>query len=159
MEVQFQCNFADYREALRFLVKRTVGYYVLLTLGVVSVLLGTFVAYKVDYWPGLCLQLVGIFWLSWFVIIWPLWVRRDFRKHPNFSVPQVARLNDEGFYSANDIAQGMAKWTAFTKFHETQNLFMLHMGARLFQVIPKRALSAAQIDEMRQLLHHNLPNR
>lgn len=159
MEIRFQCNFADYREALHFLVKRTVGYYVLLTLGILSVLLGTVVAYKVDYWQGFCLQLLGIFWLSWFVVVRPLWVRRDFRRHPNFSVLQVVRLNDEGFYSASDIAEGMAKWTAFTKFHETQNLFMLHMGARLFRVIPKRALSAAQADELRQLLHRNLPNR
>jgi hypothetical protein len=159
MEIQFQCNFADYREALRFLVKRTVGYQVLLALGVVSVLLGTLVAYKVDYWRGFFLQLGGIFWLSWFVIIQPLWVRRDFHKHPNFSVPQVVTLNDEGFHSVSDIAQGTAKWTAFTKFHETQNFFMLLMGARLFRVIPKRALSAAQIDELRQLLHRHLPNR
>lgn len=159
MDIQFQCNFADYREALSFLVKRTVGYYVLLTLGIVSVLLGTLVAYKVDYWGGFCLQLGGIFWLSWFVIIRPLWVRRDFRKHPNFSVPQVAKLNDEGVYSTSDIAQGMAKWTAFTKFHETQNLFMLHMGARMFKVIPKRALSVAETDELRQLLHRKLPKR
>jgi hypothetical protein len=84
-------------------------------------------------------------------------VRRDFRKLPNFSVRQLVKVNDERVYSVSDIAQATAKWTAFTKFHETQNLFMLLMGASRFRLIPKRALSAAQIDELRQLLHHNLP--
>lgn len=101
MEIRFQCNFADYREAL----------------------------------PATCGNILVVL----VCVVRPLWVRRDCRRHPNFSVLQVVRLNDEGLYSASDIAEGMAKWTAFTKFHETQDLFMLHMGARLFRIIPNRA--------------------
>ena len=159
MEIQFQCTFADYREALQFLLKRTVGYYVLIVLGIASVLIGSFIAYKIDFGGGLLLQLVGIVWLSWPVIIRPSWVRRDFRKHPNFSVPQVVNFDDEGLHVISDIAEGTAKWPAFTRFHETPSPFMLHLGARLFRVIPKRALSASQLEELRQLLQRKIPNK
>ncbi len=83
-------------------------------------------------------------------------IRRDFRKHPNFSVPQVLKVNDDGLYCVSDIAEGSAKWSAFTKFQETRNLFMLQMGARMFRVIPKRALSTPEIDELRELLRRRL---
>jgi hypothetical protein len=33
------------------------------------------------------------------------------------------------------------------------------MGARLFEVIPKRALSGLQLDEFRELLRQKLPNK
>ncbi len=80
MEIQFQCDLADYREALDFRLKRTVGYYLLLALGTVSVLVGTFVAYKVDFGGGLIMQLVGIIWLAWPVLIRPLWLDRSSRR-------------------------------------------------------------------------------
>jgi len=156
VEIKFQCNLADYQEALRFRLKRTVGYYLLLVLGTLSVLIGSFVAYKVDFGEGLIMQLVGVFWLAWPVVIRSLWVRWDFHKHPNFSVPQVLKVSDDGLYCVSDIAEGSAKWSAFTKFQETRNLFMLQMGARMFRVIPKRALSTSAIDELRELLGRKL---
>jgi hypothetical protein len=159
VEVQYQCNFADYREALQFVLKRTVGYYVLIVLGIVSVLVGSFVAYKIHFGPGLLMQLVGVFWLLWPAVVQPLWVRRDYRKHPNFSVPQVVNINEEGIQTVSDIAEGSAKWSAFTRFRETKNLFMIHMGSRIFRAIPKRALSASQIEELRQLLRSKLPSK
>ncbi|MGA8310542.1 MAG: YcxB family protein [Terriglobales bacterium] len=159
MQVQFQCNLADYQEALHARLKKTIGYYVLLVLGGLNVLVGTFLAYKVDFREGLILQLVGVFWLAWPVVLRPLWVRRDFRKHPNFSVAQVVEVSDEGLHSKSDIAEGTAKWSAFTSFQETRNLFMLQMGARMFRVIPKRALSGVQSDEFRELLRRKLSGK
>lgn len=157
VETQFQCNLVDYREALHVRLKRTFGYYILLVLGSLSVLLGAFFAYRVDFAEGLIMLAVGSFWLGWPLVIRPLWVRRDFRKHPNFSVAQVLKVSDEGLYCTSDIGEGTAKWSAFTKFQETRNLFMLQMGARMFRVIPKRALSTAEIDELRELLRRKLP--
>jgi len=159
LEIQFECNYADYRETMQFSLKRTVGYYVLLVLGIGSVLIGSLVAYRADLKSGLVLQLLGLFWLSWPVIIRPLWLRRDYQKNPNFSVSQVVRVNDEGLHTVSDISDGAAKWSAFTRFDETENLFMLRMGARLFRVIPKRALSTAQVDELRELLRSKLHAR
>jgi len=159
VKIRFQCNLTDYREALHFHLKRSIGYYALLVLGSMSVLYGSFLAYKVDFRRGLMMQLLGIFWLAWPVVVRPLWVRRDFRKHPNFSASQVMVLSDEGIQSTSDTPEEDAKWSSFTKFHETRNLFMLHLGARTFRVIPKRELPGQQLDQLRELLRRHLPTK
>jgi YcxB-like protein len=158
VEIRYQCSQADYLESQLAHVKRTVGYYVLLVLGVLSVLIGSYVAYARDFFGGLILQIVGIFWLS-FIPIRRMWLKRDFRKHPNFAAPQVVVLGEEGLRASCEIGEGTSKWAAYTKFRETPNLFMLYMGARLFRVIPKRAFSPPQLEEARALFCSKLPQK
>jgi hypothetical protein len=137
---------ADYTKAQLAHVRRSVGYYFLLILGCSAVLFGSYQAYAVDFWQGFIVQLVGLFWLS-FIPTRRLWLRRDFRKHPNFSTPQLLTLKEEGLYGTSAVGEGTAKWAAFTKLRETPHLFMLYMGARMFRVIPKRAFSSSQLEE------------
>jgi YcxB-like protein len=87
----------------------------------------------------------------------PLWLCRDFRRHPNFSRQQTLRVDEDGLYKRSEVGQSETKWFAYTRFRETQNLFVLYLGERQAEVVPKRALSNAQLDELRQLLRKKIP--
>ena len=102
---------------------------------------------------------LGIFWLACGFVLRPIWFRRDFRRHPNFAVAQVVAITEDGLETNSEIGAGDTKWSAYGKFRETKNLFMLYMAARLFRVVPKRALSAPQVDEFRELLRRKLPTK
>ena len=119
-------------------------------------MLGSYVAYKTDLFQGFILRVLGIFWLS-FIPVRRLWLKRDFRKHPNLTIPQVLVLGEEGLRGTSEIGEGTSKWAAYTKFRETPSLFVLYMGGRLFRVIPKRALSPQQFEEARALFGSKWP--
>jgi hypothetical protein len=105
---------------------------------------------------GLVLPLMAmILLLAFRFFIQPLWIERDFRKHPNFQREQILRI-DGGLHQASEAGQSDTKWFAYTSFRETQNLFVLYLGARLMYVVPKRALSDVQLQEFRQLLLSNV---
>ena len=157
MEIRFQCDLADYREAQLAHIKGSTGYYVMIVLGCMAVLFGSYQAYSIDFGLGLITQLVGIFWLLWPTILKRSWLKRDFRKHPNFAVPQVLIVGEEGLQTSSELGGGIVKWPAFTKFKETKNLFMLYMGARMFRVVPKRAIPTAQVNDFRTLVKNKLP--
>ena len=159
MELHFQCDLSDYREAQPGHLRSSPAYYVMLALGSMAVLYGSYLAYFVDFYRGLLIQLVGIFWLLWPSVARRPRMRRDFRKHPNFSVVQTLVIEEAGLQTISDIAEGSVKRSAFVKFHETSNLFLLYMGSRMFRVIPKRACTCAQVEELRQLLKSKLPEK
>ena len=53
-----------------------------------------------------------------------------------------------------------AKWLAFARVIETQNLFVLYVGEHAFHMVPKRAFAdAAHVDEFRGALHDRITHR
>jgi hypothetical protein len=157
VDVQYQCDLKDYLEAQNVALKATAGYYIVsiggilsLVLGVLASLLGLFGA----AWPMLAL---AVFWLSCPIFYWPWKLRRDFKKHPNFSRQCSLHVDENGLRSESDVSSGETKWEAFVKFRETPNLFMMYFGGRMFKAIPKRAFSAPQLEEFRDLLRSKLP--
>jgi hypothetical protein len=162
MEIQYQCNLADYQEALvtrrsRLLRQKILG----VVLAWVLIIFGTFVLVGLGARPGAgSLAVIVIFLvvsIGYKVVMLPLWIDRDFRKHPNFAREELLRIDEDGLHGSNEIGQGEKRWLAYTEYRETKNLFILYLGARLFEVIPKRAFSSTQLDEFRQLLRRKLP--
>jgi hypothetical protein len=157
MDVQYQCNVNDYVEAQNAVLKASVGYYILFIGGGFSLVLGMIVAYwgrLATATPALALAL---FWLAYPIFYLPAKIRRDFKKHPNFSRPCNLHVDDDGLRSSSDISTSETKWGAFVKFRETPNVFMVYFGGNIFRVIPKRAFAASQLEEFRELLRRKLP--
>jgi hypothetical protein len=102
---------------------------------------------------------VGLFWLSFPFVLQPLYYKRDFRRHPRFVEEILFEAKDEGLRVEASTGHGEVNWAAFTKFQETPNLFMLYMGARMFRIIPKRALAPHEVDAFRNLLTRHLPRK
>jgi hypothetical protein len=102
---------------------------------------------------------VVVFWFCSALVIrlaCPLWIKRDFRKHPIFAQAQRVRIDENTVEYKSDLRQSETKWRTYSKFRETPNLFMLYLGARLFHVIPKRAFHGVQLDDFRELLREKV---
>ncbi len=87
-----------------------------------------------------------------------VWLKRDFRRHPNFDRPQNLRIDSSGLHSETAAWSGDTKWEAYVKYRETEHLFLLYLGARSVEVIPKRAFSGEQLREFRRLVGTKLPD-
>lgn len=106
---------------------------------------------------GLALPLLLlVLWLAFRLVIYPLWIKRDFRGHPNFQREQSVKIDEWGLHRTSEIGQSETKWLAYTDYRETHNLFLLYFGRRLMEVIPKRAFSAEELQQFRQLLLEHL---
>jgi hypothetical protein len=162
MEVRYQCNLADYKEALSSPrptpLKRKIFRVVLIW---VVIILGVFVMEGLGFRQGPAgvgvIIFCFLFWLVYRIVLFPLWVSKDFRGHPNFQRAQSVRIDEDGLHKTSEIEQGETMWLAYTDWRETQNLFVLYLGSRLLEVIPKRALSREQLQEFRRLLHEKIP--
>ena len=146
-------------EAQNIALKAGASYYILSIGGTLSFVLGVVTAFWGRFAVALPALALGVFWLSYPTLYWPWKLRHDFKKHPNFSRQCTLQVDNDGLRSQNDMSSGETKWGAFVKFRETPNLFMVYFGGRLFKVIPKRAFSAAQLEEFRELLRSKLPSK
>jgi len=159
VEVRYQCNLADYSEALKahYSIYRIYSL-IRITIGCALIAIGLYLVYTTGNLGGTAFILLGGIWFVLRVLLRPVWIKRDFRKHPDFSRENLLSADQDGLRSSCDVSQFQRSWSAYTKFRETPNLFMLYMGARLFDVIPKRAFVGPQLDEFRELIRQKLPN-
>ncbi|MGH9498012.1 MAG: YcxB family protein [Terriglobales bacterium] len=163
MEVEYKCDLRDYEEALVTRETKPLGRKMLgSVIGGLVVLFGIIILTALGLSQGAAVLSGLVFWnilvLICRFVVRPVWIGRDFRKHPNFSLAAHLVIDDEGLHSKSEIGQADKKWPAYTKYRETPNLFILHLGARSFEVVPKRAFLGSQLDEFRQLLRQKLPS-
>jgi len=160
MEVEYKCDLRDYEEALVTPEPKPLGRKMLVgVLGGVLVLSGILVLTIVGLSQGAATIAMMALWLIAVLtcrLVRPVWIGRDYRKHPNFAREQRLLINEEGLHSKSEIGQSDRKWLAYTRYRETPNLFVLHLGARLFEVVPKWAFAGPQLEEFRKLLRQKV---
>jgi hypothetical protein len=61
-------------------------------------------------------------------------------------------FNPELIRTSGPNSKSEIKWSAIQSFNEDGNAFLLYLAPSRFLIIPKRACSAKQIDELRSLL-------
>src|SRR5438105_2574632 len=89
-----------------------------------------------------------VVYLDYFsAVVLPLYCKRDFHRHPGFIEETLFLAKEEGLRVEAGTGHGEVNWSAFTKYQETPNLFILYMGARLFRIVPKRAFAPHDVDE------------
>jgi uncharacterized protein (DUF58 family) len=162
MEIRYQCELKDYEEVLAARDGKPLKNRILLALlGLLAimVLVATlFVLFGISLFPATIFVCVGLPILTALSsAIFRSRKRRGFHRHPNFSRPHVARIDENGLHVESEVYTSDTKWTAYVKYQETQNLFLLYPGARLVQAFPKRAFSDQQADEFRHLAQTKLP--
>jgi len=67
----------------------------------------------------------------------------------------MTRIDAEQVQIKSEFSQSTHKWSAYAKFKETRNLFIFYLDARVFEILPKRAFSEAQVEELRKYLQGN----
>lgn len=164
MEAQYACTLADYEEVLTTARSKTLKQKIfgavimiaLLTLGA-AVMVGLGFRQSVAF--PIMVFLLAAFWLIRRYVLYPSWVRNDFANHPNFSRERTLQADESGLTWSSEVDRSETTWQAFSRFQETQNLFILYLGERLTEAVPKRAFAGAQLEEFRQLLLKTLPQQ
>jgi hypothetical protein len=107
----------------------------------------------------LCLFLVafGAYLILWKTVIWPWRVRKGFIKFTELASDRilaftVEKISVQSIHSRNEI-----DWGLFTRFLETEGLFVLFGEPRILLSIPKRAFLGGETDLFRDLLKRKLP--
>lgn len=155
MELDYQCSISDYREAMFSHMRRPLGSSLAVLWGVIFLIIAiTTVATR--GWSGLAILVLisGLFCVLPLAFrVWQrFWVERDFRNHPGFAEKVHLSVDGEELRTEGQLGRREEKWAAFTKYRETENLFVLYEGARLLRVFPKRAFASEQLREFRDLL-------
>lgn len=162
MRVRYQCNSADYNEALSTRESTTLRHRMLRAiLAGVLIILVSAVGANLGFRQGAIgvaiVLFFLLFWLIYTFAAFPLWVRRDYRRHPNVQREQSLRVDEEGLFLESEIGHTETRWAAYTRWRETKSLFLLYLGPRPFEIIPKRAFSPQQLQEFQRLLSAKLP--
>lgn len=161
MEIVFERTLKDYQEAvasqrvqsLRLKVAVTMGFLLFCILGTILL-----VSLGLTMTQGSMAMIFGSYVVGkGFSLAYSLWLKRDFMRHPNFTCQVRMQIDEAGLKSDSELWTSGTKWGAYLKRAETKNLFLLYLGARSVEIIPKRAFSAGQIDEFRRLIHTHLP--
>jgi YcxB-like protein len=80
-------------------------------------------------------------------------MRQMFRASPFVKGEWVLTINHEGIAATYPDVITRYQWRAFSQFREMEGLFVLFISPyRVGCWIPKKAMSAEQIDELRQIL-------
>jgi hypothetical protein len=95
---------------------------------------------------------MGLFLL--FFLRLQVWLsfRRDTRLQDQFE----AAISDSGIDVSSSTATSTYSWSAFTRYAETKNLFLVYQSPQAFNVFPKRSFGLQEANEFRSLLDQKL---
>jgi hypothetical protein len=82
---------------------------------------------------------------------------KSFAANPNTNHPITLTLTETGFRSLTKTSDSHITWDGVTGWAEDKTIFCLRTGSRLLMPIPKRAFTAEQIEEFREVLEKNTP--
>jgi hypothetical protein len=106
-----------------------------------------------NQFPSFVAGIVGGLFLM-FLLRLQVWLsfRRDNRLQDQFE----AAISDSGIDVSSSKAESKFDWSAFVRYAETKNLFLVYQAPKVFNVFPKRAFAAEDIDAFRSLLDRRL---
>ena len=68
-------------------------------------------------------------------------------------------LDEQSMRMWSYIGESTTYWVAYSRYIETANLFILLLSPGLFRIVPKRAFTPAEIDQLRTLLDEKIVTR
>jgi len=119
----------------------------------VLVACGSFLIVGAGSWWGGVFVLVGL--LEAFNLLPAAVIRAmiEYRANPKFHDEVQLTLTPDGIHFRTSMIDSTLKWTLYSDYFETDRVFILIYGERMYTVIPKRALDGdAQVHEIRELL-------
>jgi hypothetical protein len=67
-------------------------------------------------------------------------------------------VSDDGLTSAGSTFSGKTQWSNYSRFFENEKCFILYQNTQVFNIIPKRHLSADQINNLRDYFNQKIGN-
>jgi len=99
----------------------------------------------------LVLMWVGILWLL------PRWMmRRQFLGQPGAHGPRTLSLDATGAHWRWNGGSSDVEWKNYIRWAEGRNQILFYTSPACFNILPKRAIAAEQLNEIRSLLNQNI---
>ena len=96
---------------------------------------------------------------GWIVLIafFPrLSMLRQFRRQPGAHGPKTTTLDDMGAHWKGTGGSSEVLWGNYIRFVEGKNHFLFYISPVFFNILPKRAIAAEQLDDVRALLSRHV---
>lgn len=78
--------------------------------------------------------------------------RRTFKQQKTLHKPAKLTWNEQGVVMQSEYGDARVPWADFRKTREDQRVILLYESDRLYRLIPKRCLSAAQLADIQSCL-------
>jgi len=104
-------------------------------------------------WIRWAMLAVAVYLPAYFLIGFPLRVRRTYRQRKDLQRPCKYLPSEAGLGFETEGAQGTKSWGDFVKWKEGRSVFLLYISDQMFQVVPKHFFpSADEVDAFRNLV-------
>ena len=87
-----------------------------------------------------------------YLLYLPYKTRKIFREQKSLHYPMTVSWSEAGFKFENQQGSAVMPWGDFFKWGEDSRIFLLYHSSRLFHMLPKRALTEAQLTDLRQFI-------
>ncbi|MDH7794659.1 MULTISPECIES: YcxB family protein [unclassified Beijerinckia] len=98
------------------------------------------------FWGGILWSLVSYFFLV------PRQTRKAFQEQKGFQYPLTLTWSDDGIEVQNQQGRAAFPWTDLFRWAEDQRIILFYHSSRLFQMLPRRVLSDAQVDDLHRCI-------
>jgi hypothetical protein len=98
----------------------------------------------------------GVFWFAFMLGAPWLSARRQYRNTPTAHGPMTIEPSDAGLHIQSAHADSKVAWSAYVAWGENKTVFVILPQPRIYVPIPKRAFSAEQLSEFREILRRNI---
>jgi len=92
-------------------------------------------------------------------VLLPRRARRLFRQNPSFYKSYHYHWSDDGLAYRSERESGMRPWKDFYRWSDGSEALLLMLNEQLFYIIPRRALTDAQAEDLRATLGAHGPPR
>jgi hypothetical protein len=112
---------------------------------------------RIDQWPAIGVialnagfAAVVVFMIANYFLPIPIATRRTYRKHKVLHRPYTFSWSETGLTITSTSGEWRLAWSDYLKWDENALIFILYQAPRLFNMLPKRALTPEQIADIRQ---------
>ncbi len=105
---------------------------------------------------GVSVLALGAYFVAQRLVIWPRKMRREFDQYPDHGSTRTLQLDQTGIVAATSHGAGTMIWSRFSKFVETERVFVLLAPPRFLYTIPKRSIPPETMDRLRAFLNQKL---
>lgn len=159
VELRFTLDHDDVLDANRALSMPRWGVWIVLILLVLMLFVGLYLIQQ-DF------PVAGYLWLTLSTLVGMgtyavprLHVRRALRRSPSLQGEIVVVVSDEGITTIFPTGNSQLDWREYKGYRETPTLFVLLYSSGGYMLIPKRAMSLGQTEELRGLFARRMAIR
>ena len=99
---------------------------------------------------------LGTFWAVLFWVYPPWQWKRTYAKERRLHEEYTADISEAGIRLEGLMGDGNMRWGLYTRFLESDKLFLLYQSPQLFNMFPKSAFGPGEADQFRELLKRKL---